>query len=108
MSTHLWRCHAMRSVSIAAALIGTLALSQPGQAGEFTCTSGDVACLIKAIREANANGEANTITLEAGTYPLTMVDNNTDGSNGLPSITSPLTLQGAGADATVLRPPPGA
>jgi hypothetical protein len=98
----------MRSVSIAAALIGTLALSQPGQAGEFTCTSGDVACLIKAIREANANGEANTITLEAGTYPLTMVDNNTDGSNGLPSITSPLTLQGAGADATVLRPPPGA
>jgi hypothetical protein len=103
MSPHLWRCRAMGSVSIAAALIGTLLLSQPGQAAEFTCASGDVACLIKAIREANANGEANTITLEVGTYPLTTVDNNTDGSNGLPSITSPLTLQGAGADATVIE-----
>jgi hypothetical protein len=93
----------MGSVSIASALIGTLALSQAGQAAEFTCASGDVACLIKALREANANGEANTILLEAGTYPLTRVDNNTDGSNGLPSITSPLTLQGAGADATVIE-----
>jgi hypothetical protein len=103
MSTHMWRCRAMGSVSIAAALIGTLALSQPGQAAEFTCASGDVASLIKAIREANANGEANTIILETGTYPLTTVDNNTGGSNGLPSITSPLTLQGAGAGATVIE-----
>jgi hypothetical protein len=103
MYTHLWRYRVMRSVSIAATLIGTLALLQPGQAVEFTCASGDVACLIKAIREANANGEANTITLEAGTYPLTTADNNTDGSNGLPSITSPLTLQGAGADTTVIE-----
>jgi hypothetical protein len=54
-----------------AALIGMLALSQPGQAAEFTCASGDLACLVKALREANANGEANTIILEAGTYPLT-------------------------------------
>jgi hypothetical protein len=98
----------MGSVSIAAALIGTLALSQLGQAAEFTCASADVVCLIKAIREANANGQANTITLEAGTYPLTTVDNNTDGSNGLPSITSPLTLQGAGADATVIERAAGA
>ena len=103
MSPHLWRCRAMGRVSIAAALIGMLAVSQPGQAAEFTCASGGVACLIKAMREANANGEANTITLEAGIYPLTTVDNNTDGSNGLPSITSPLSLQGAGADATVIE-----
>jgi hypothetical protein len=108
MSRHLWRCRvwrcrAMGSVSIAAAIFGMLALSQPGQAAEFTCTSGDVACLIKALREANANGDANTVILEAGTYPLTTVDNTTDGSNGLPSITSPLTLQGAGADATVIE-----
>jgi hypothetical protein len=103
MYTYLWRWRAMGSVSIAAALIGTLALSQPGQAAEFTCVSGNVACLIKAIREANANGEANTITLEAGTYPLITVDNTTDGPNGLPSIMSPLTLQGAGVDATVIE-----
>src|ERR687897_3035128 len=103
MSTYAWRCRAMGSVSIAAAFIGTLMLSQHGQAAAFTCASGDVACLIKAMREANANGEANAITLEAGTYPLATVDNITDGSNGLPSITSPLTLQGAGADATVIE-----
>jgi hypothetical protein len=103
MYTHLWRCRAMGSVLIAAAVIGTLTLSHPGQAAEFTCASGNVACLIKALREANGNGEANTITLEAGTYPLTTVDNNTDGSNGLPSITSPLALEGTGADATVIE-----
>jgi hypothetical protein len=103
MSPHLWRCRAMRNVTIAAVLIGAMVLSQPGQAAEFTCASGDVACLVKAIREANASDEANTITLEAGTYPLTEGDNNTDGSNGLPSITSPLTLQGAGADVTVIE-----
>jgi hypothetical protein len=99
MYIHPWQWRAMGSVSIAAALV----LLQPSQAAEFTCASGDVACLIMAIREANANGEANTITLEAGTYPLTTVDNNTDGSNGLPSIASPLTLQGAGAAATVIE-----
>lgn len=103
MSTHLWRRRAVGSVSIAAAVIGTLALSQPGQAAEFACASGDVACLIKAIREANANGEANTITLGAGAYPLTTVDNHTDGSNGLPSITGLLTLRGAGADAIIIE-----
>jgi hypothetical protein len=108
MYTHLWRCRARRSGSIVAALIGTLALSQPGQAAEFTCASGDVVCLIKALREANANDEAHTITLEAGTYPLTTVDNNTDGSNGLPSITNSLTLRGAGADTTVIERVAGA
>jgi hypothetical protein len=103
MPIHLWRCRALGSVSIAAVLIGTLVPSQPGQAGEFICASGDAACLIEAIRAANANGEANTITLEAGTYPLNMVDNNTDGPNALPSITSVLTLQGTGADVTVIE-----
>jgi hypothetical protein len=61
-----------------------------------------VDCLIAAIHEANANGEENTITLAAGTYTLTAVDNTTDGPNGLPSITSALTLEGAGADTTIL------
>jgi hypothetical protein len=65
-------------------------------AAEFACAGGDVACLIGAITAANANGEANTITLAAGTYTLTAVHNTTvDGPNGLPSITSPLTITGA-------------
>jgi hypothetical protein len=56
-----------------------------------------------AIREANANGEENTITLEAGTYTLTAVDNTTEGPNGLPSVTSPLTIQAAVAESIVIE-----
>jgi hypothetical protein len=75
----------------------------PGQAKTFHCGAGDVQCLIDAIHEANTNGHKNTIRLAAGTYLLTAVDNDTDGPNGLPSITSVLTLQGAGADTTRLE-----
>jgi hypothetical protein len=79
-----------------------------GHAAEFTCPAGDsgVTCLIAAIHEANANGEENTLRLKAGTYTLTAVDNDTDGPNGLPSVTSTLTIQGAGAEATSLERAP--
>ena len=87
-----------------------LALTLPhlAQAKIFYCGAaggtGDVKCLIDAIHEANANGEKNTIRLKAGTYTLTDVDNTTpDGPNGLPSITSPLTIKGEGADTTILE-----
>jgi hypothetical protein len=74
------------------------------QAKTFQCSAGDIACLIAAINEANANGQKhNTIRLEAGTYTLTTVDNITDGANGLPSITSALTIRGAGADQTMVE-----
>src|SRR5262245_16063308 len=56
-------------------------------AAEFFCSSGNVTCLIAAINAANQNGQQNTINLEEGTYTLTMADNETDGPNGLPSIT---------------------
>src|SRR5919202_1036352 len=75
-------------------LLSLVSLAPLSQAADFACASGDVACLIDAINQANANGEANTITLEAGTYTLTAVGNDTDGLNGLPSITSTLTLRG--------------
>ena len=67
------------------------------------CPAGDVACLIEAIHTANGNGEDNTIVLVAGTYTLTTVDHDTDGPNGLPSITSPLTIEGAGMETTVIE-----
>jgi hypothetical protein len=91
------------SVAAVAAIWLALATPLPVQAKTFHCGAGDVACLIAAINEANANGTKNTIRLEAGTYTLTAIDNNTDGPNGLPSITSPLTIQGAGADTTILE-----
>src|SRR5262245_46805656 len=88
---------------VAALVVSALASARLAQAADFACAAGDVACLINAINQANANGEANTITLEAGTYPLTAVDNLTDGPNGLPSVTSTLTITGADAETTSIE-----
>jgi len=90
---------------VVAALISLLGLSPRGQAADFTCPSGDVACLIAAIHTANGNGEANTITSTAGTYVLTAVDNTTDGPNGLPSITGDVTIIGDSAATTIVGRP---
>jgi hypothetical protein len=73
------------------------------EAAVFNCPSGNVTCLIDAINTANANGEANTIILEAGTYTLTVVDNTTDAPNGLPLVTSILTIMGLGAETTIIE-----
>ena len=44
-----------------------------------------------------ANTDAITDTIEiSGTITLTEIDNVTDGNNGLPSITTPITIEGAG------------
>jgi len=69
-------------------------ISAPLYAAEFFCPSGNVTCLIAAINEANRNGENNTINLEPGTYTLQVIDNNTEGPNGLPSITGRISILG--------------
>jgi hypothetical protein len=92
--------------AIAGAALGlTLASAPLVQAMTVRCGAGDVACLINAIHTANANGEANTITLAAGTYTLTDVDNTTDGPNGLPSITGTITIVGDSAATTIVGRP---
>src|SRR5438552_3845315 len=73
-------------------LLGFFGFQQVGQAANFACAAGDVTCLIAAIYTANWNGQANTITLAAGTYAPSAVDNFTGGPNDLPSITSTLTI----------------
>ena len=95
-------------VAAVAALGLALALPLSVQAETFRCSAGDVPCLIAAINTANANGETNTIRLAAGTYTLTEVDNEVDNdprfnANGLPVITSPLTITGRGADNTSIE-----
>src|SRR5262249_32245267 len=50
------------------ALLISLGLWHAAQAATFPCSN--VMCLIDAINMANANGEANTITLAPGTYSL--------------------------------------
>src|SRR5712691_3720772 len=80
-----WQAGRLGTALVLVALVGVLGLTRPSHAADFSCAAGDVACLIAAITTANANGGTNTITLAAGTYTLTVVDNNTDGQNGLPS-----------------------
>jgi hypothetical protein len=84
-------------------VLALVSLASRTQAADFAHAAGDVTCLINAITTANANGEANTITVEAGTYTLMAVDNITDGPNGLPSMTGVVTIHGAGADTTILE-----
>jgi hypothetical protein len=69
----------------------------------FNVGASDVATLIADIKTANSNGQSNTINLTASTYDLTKADNSWYGPNGLPAITSNLTIAGNGA--VILRDP---
>ena len=73
----------------------------PAYSAVFNISPGDVTGLIAAINTANTNGEENTINI-TGTYVLTSVNDPTDGGNGLPSITSSMTIDG-GTGATIKR-----
>jgi hypothetical protein len=75
--------------------------SIPAYAAVFNVPPGDVPGLISAINTANGNGQDNTINV-SGTYILTSVNDPTDGGNGLPSITSTMTIDG-GTGATIKR-----
>jgi len=97
-----WPCRRALWI-IVVGLVVALGVARPVSAALFICASGDVACLIAAINTANANGESNLIRLGAGTFTLTAVNNDTDGSNGLPSVTSPLTIGGFGAGNTIIE-----
>jgi hypothetical protein len=100
----LWGFGVRVRVPVVAAIGFALLTSGRVHAAVFQCLAGNAECLIAAINTANGNGENNTITLGAGTYTLMTVDNTTDeGANGLPSITSPLTLTGAGAETTIVE-----
>jgi hypothetical protein len=99
----LWR------VAVGAALGLALALPLPVRAKTFHYGVGDVPCLIDAIHDANANGKKHTMRWAAGTYTLTKAVNRTeDDTNGLPVITSMVTIQGTGAARTTIERDTGA
>ena len=81
-----WGGPVLRSLALGAALGLALALPLSVQAETFRCRAGDVPCLINAINAANANGEANTIRLAAGSYTLTVPDNLRNGLTETPLI----------------------
>jgi hypothetical protein len=71
------------------------------RAASFPIACTDVAGLISAIITANSNGEADTITLAPDcTYTFLAEDNDTDGPNGLPPITSEIFIDGNRATLT--------
>jgi hypothetical protein len=94
-----------RGITCGVVMLSLLILALPSaQAANFSCAAGDVACLLDAINQANANGEANTITLEAGTYTLTeLLDSNPPFEDGLPVITSSLIITGRGSETTIIE-----
>jgi hypothetical protein len=70
----------------------------------FNVAAGDVATFIADITAANIDGQAsNTINLAAGTYVLKVINNFWYGPDGLPPISSNLTIHGN--CATIQRDP---
>ena len=95
-------------------LLATLILLAITLACDLTTTSVDcnVPDLIASINNANSNPAASTLDLAAGcTYTLTAIDNTATssfggsvfeyGDNGLPQISTPITINGNGA--TIIR-----
>lgn len=80
-----------------------LLLGPPSYGATFNIADGDVAALINAINTANSAPDADTINLATrGTYILTTVNHvdQSGANNGLPLITSDLTINGNGAQIT--------
>src|SRR5262245_51732728 len=92
----------MKKFALTVTLLGLWAIKAV-HAADFFCSSGNVTCLIAAINQANRSSGPHTIFLESGLYRLTTVDNNTDGTNGLPSIRTELTIRNDGGSAVIAR-----
>src|SRR5436190_10879989 len=88
-----------------------IALSQISlRAATFQIADGDVQSLITALIIANTNSQPDIINLATnGIYSLTIVNNTTDGLNGLPSIVNDGSANGIlinGNGSVLQREPP--
>ncbi|MDX6650466.1 MAG: hypothetical protein QOJ97_2417 [Solirubrobacteraceae bacterium] len=75
----------------AASASSTFHVTRTDDPAPGTCDAGDCS-LREAVTDANANSAPDVVLLPAGTYTLTL--------GPLPTITEPLTVSGAGPDAT--------
>ncbi|MBX3010484.1 MAG: hypothetical protein KF832_03215 [Caldilineaceae bacterium] len=102
------------ALSLAGATLSLALQHAAAQAATITVTTPDPAVnldshcsLLEALVNANQDGQpyadcaagngADTIVLAGGRYTLTLAHNQTDGANGLPSVTSSITISGNGA-----------
>jgi acetyltransferase-like isoleucine patch superfamily enzyme len=97
------------SLWVVVSIVSILATLESIHAADFFCPSGNVTCLIAAINDANGMPGGHTINLEPGIYTLQIVNNMTDGENGLPSIRGSIQIQAAADDPpTVIERDPAA
>jgi large repetitive protein len=103
-------------VAILLSLLGTALVATPAAAATFTVTktadTNDGVCdsdcsLREAISAANASAGADTITVPAGTYLLTIANvggtNEDANATGDLDVNGPLTIQGAGSASTIIE-----
>lgn len=76
-------------------ILFSLLILPPERVHAVTFSTSTAADLIAAINTANGNGVADTIVLTAD-ISLVAIDNVTNGNNGLPIITSDITIEGNG------------
>lgn len=87
-----------RNTGLAHALVACTGLFVGGAHGATIAVPCDTAALINAIDVANTTPGADTLQLFEGcVYTLTTSNNNWYGPNGLPAITSDITIVGNGA-----------
>jgi hypothetical protein len=87
------------AASMAVSMFGLTSVGLAWTSARVPCSGADggAAGLVAAVNAANAAG-GGTINLAAGcTYSLTSANNMTAGGNGLPVISTPITINGGGA-----------
>lgn len=97
---------AVQSASAAVFTVNTTADTQDASAGNGVCADSGGSCSLRAaITEANALSGADTITLPAGTYTQSLDVTTIEDANagGDYDITSDITINGAGAAATIIQ-----
>ena len=109
MAANTWLSYLLVGLQLVASIVLILGTLEPVHAADFFCPSGNVTCLIAAINDANGMPGNHIINLEPGIYTLQIVDNMTDGPNGLPSIKRSIRIQASADDPpTVIERDPGA
>jgi CSLREA domain-containing protein len=84
-----------------AALAATFTVTKTADTNDGTC---DADCSLReAIRAANAAAGADTISIPAGTFTLTLAGSDDTANLGDLDVTGPLTISGAGQASTIIQ-----